>query len=199
MNSEEQSPPNPEDGGSNAKLVPLRLRANGDRVPLRLRINGDLVDASVPGNQTLLEFLRYDVGLTGTKQGCDKGDCGVCTVLLDGTPVLSCLTPAADLDGARVETIESLARGSTLHPLQHAFIERGAAQCGFCTPGWVVTAKGLLDKNSNPSEDDIKAALAGHICRCAAYPSIIRTVRDSAAVMRGEKEPAVEPHSIVHI
>ena len=188
MNSDEQSPPNPAEGGSQAKLVPLRLRANGDLVPLRLRINGDLVDASVPSNRTLLEFLRYDVGLTGTKQGCDKGDCGVCTVLLDGTPVLSCLTPAADLDGARVETIESLARGSTLHPLQNAFIERGAAQCGFCTPGMLMSAKALLDHSERPTRDDICAALAGNLCRCTGYTKILEAVEDARDVLIAERK-----------
>lgn len=157
-------------------------------VPVSLSVNGDEVRAAVPAARTLLEMLRYDLGLTGTKQGCDKGDCGACTVLLDDRPVLSCLMLAADADGAKVETVESLARGAKLHPLQEAFVRHGAVQCGFCTPGMLMSAKALLDEPRAVTRDDIKHALSGNLCRCTGYTKIIDAVEDAAARRRGGGE-----------
>jgi len=160
-------------------------RAGSDEGPrelatVSLTVNGDRVRLAVPGERTLLELLRYELGLTGTKQGCDKGDCGACTVLVDGTPVLSCITLAADAEGTRVETVESLAAGTELHPLQRAFIDHGAAQCGFCTPGMLMSAKALLDSGEVPSRDEVKAALSGNLCRCTGYTKILDAVEDAA-------------------
>ena len=147
---------------------------------LHLIVNGDAVTRAVPPERTLLEFLRYDLGLTGSKQGCDKGDCGACTVLVDGKTVLACLTLALTLNGARVETVESLAHGTSLHPLQDAFVRHGAAQCGFCTPGMLMSAKALLDANGSPTRDEIKRALSGNLCRCTGYTKILDAVEDAA-------------------
>ncbi len=162
------------DGGHPRRLAGISLTVNGDRMRL-----------AVPGERTLLELLRYELGLTGTKQGCDKGDCGACTVLVDGTPVLSCLTLAADAEGTRVETVESLARGTDLHPLQRAFVDHGAAQCGFCTPGILMSAKALLDAGAVPSRDEVKAALSGNLCRCTGYTKILDAVEDAARAVHG--------------
>jgi 2-isopropylmalate synthase len=159
-----------------------------------LTVNGDRVQVGVPANRTLLEMLRYDLGLTGSKQGCDKGDCGACTVLVDGAPTLSCITLALEADGARVETVESLARGTELHPLQAAFIERGAAQCGFCTPGMLMSAKALLDRGGPLDRDAVKAGLSGNLCRCTGYTKILDAVEDAArALPRESVEPEHEP------
>jgi CO/xanthine dehydrogenase Mo-binding subunit/aerobic-type carbon monoxide dehydrogenase small subunit (CoxS/CutS family) len=162
-------------------------------------VNGKSFVVDYEARTTLWEVLAVKIGLTGTNRSCNKGSCGACSVLVDGRPFYSCHTLAMEAAGKKLLTIEGVGTESSLHPLQRLGHMHVAADCGFCTAGWVVTAKGLLDTNRNPSEDDVKAALAGHICRCAAYPSIIQTVLDSAAVLRGEKEPAVEPHSIVHI
>ena len=132
---------------------------------------------------TLLEVLREDLGLTGTKHGCELGECGACTVLLDGTPRLSCLLLPAQVEGAEVTTIEGLARGPELHPVQQAFVARGGLQCGYCTPGMVLTAKALLDENPAPSRDEIKEALAGNLCRCTGYASIIEAVEEARRLM----------------
>ena len=148
--------------------------------PLKLRINGDLVDKAAVPFRTLLEFLRYDLGLTGTKQGCDKGDCGACTVLVDGTPILSCITLAHEVSGCSVETVESLASGTVLHPLQQAFVTHGAAQCGFCTPGMLMSAKALVDSSESPTRDDISVSLAGNLCRCTGYKKIIDAVEEAS-------------------
>ena len=162
-------------------------------------INGKAFTTAYETRTTLWEVIAVKAGLTGTNRSCNKASCGACSVLIDGVPFYSCHTLAMEATGKKILTIEGVGDEKNLHPLQRIGHARVAADCGFCTAGWVVTAKGLLDKNRNPSEDDVKAALAGHICRCAAYPSIISTVIDSAAVMRGEKDPVVEPHSIVHI
>lgn len=148
--------------------------------PLELRINGDLMRTSASPVRTLLEFLRYDVGLTGSKQGCDKGDCGACTVLVDGKPILSCITLAHEVSGCSVETVESLAQGAALHPLQQAFVTRGAAQCGFCTPGMLMSAKALFDSSEPVTRDGIRRALAGNLCRCTGYTKIIDAVEDAS-------------------
>src|SRR5499427_10366368 len=166
-------------------------------------VNGKSFAAEYEARTTLWEVLAVKLGLTGTNRSCNKASCGACSVLIDGRPFYSCHTLAMEAAGRKVVTIEGVGTADHLHPLQRIGHMHVAADCGFCTAGWVVTAKGLLDSNHNPTEDDVKAALAGHICRCASYPSIVRTVLDSAAVLRGEKklesDVAVEPHSIVHV
>jgi len=145
-----------------------------------MTVNGNQLEIGVGDEETLLETLRRRLGLTGTKQGCDLGDCGSCTVLLDGRPVLSCLTLAADAHGCKITTIEGLSRGEELHPVQRAFHEAGAVQCGFCTPGMVLTSKALLDANPHPSRDEIKGALSGNLCRCTGYVKIVNAVEKAA-------------------
>jgi aerobic-type carbon monoxide dehydrogenase small subunit (CoxS/CutS family) len=151
-----------------------------------MTVNGDRVHRAAPPRRTLLEFLRYDLGLTGSKQGCDKGDCGACTVVVDGRPVLSCITLALEARGRTVETVESLAYKGVLHPLQDAFVRYGAAQCGFCTPGILMSAKALVDKPGIPSREDIKQALSGNLCRCTGYTKIIDAVEDAARKVNAE-------------
>ena len=143
---------------------------------VKTEVNGKPYKMRVDPTKTLLEFIREDLGLTGTKKGCDEGACGACTILLDGKPVCSCLVLAVDADGKRITTIEGLAKGGQLDALQEAFVEHGAIQCGFCTPGMILSAKALLDKNPNPSEKDVRAALAGNLCRCTGYSKIIKAV-----------------------
>src|SRR5579864_873301 len=162
-------------------------------------VNGKTFSVDYEARTTLWEVIAMRLGLTGTNRSCNKASCGACSVLLDGRPFYSCHTLAMEAVGKRILTIEGVGDEQHLHPLQRIGHTHVAADCGFCTAGWIVAAKGLLDTNRNPSEDNVKAALAGHICRCAAYPSIIRTVLDTAAVMRGEKEPGPAPHSIVHV
>ncbi len=166
---------------------------------LRLEVNGDEVVTSAPDHWTLLEVLRYGLGLTGSKQGCDKGDCGACTVLLDGEPVLACLTLAASAEGRRVLTIEGLMPQWTResgapgpHPVQDAFDRCGALQCGFCQPGMMLSAKALLDRVAEPTLDEIRAALAGNLCRCTGYTQIFQAVQLAAAERAGKP---VEPPS----
>ncbi len=144
-------------------------------------LNGELMEMEVEDHWTLLHLLREELGLTGTKEGCGSGECGACTVLVDGMAVNSCLFLAADVDGKEVLTIEGLAApDGTLHPLQRAFIENGAIQCGFCTPGMILSAKALLDENPYPTEEEIRHALAGNLCRCTGYLQIFRAVADAA-------------------
>ncbi len=143
---------------------------------IELNVNGEPQEVMVEPRNTLLEVLREKFGLTGTKRGCDTGDCGSCTVMLDGRPVLSCLILAVDATGKSVITIEGLARGGRLHPVQQAFIDHGAIECGFCIPGMILTAKALLDENPNPSEVDIRRSLAGNLCRCTGYAKIVEAV-----------------------
>ncbi len=133
---------------------------------------------TLPCNMTLLEYLREDLGLKGVKEGCGVGDCGACTVLLDGKPVNSCLTLAVEADGHRVVTIEGLSRDGRLSELQQAFIDHGAVQCGYCSPGMILTSQGLLEENPNPTEEDVRRALAGNLCRCTGYQSIVSAVLD---------------------
>ena len=144
---------------------------------IELDVNGMSYTISVLPQRTLLEVLREDLFLTGTKEGCSDGECGVCTVLLDGLPVRSCLLLAVDVRGRKVTTVEGLAEGGTLHPLQEAFIEQGAIQCGYCTPGMLLSAKALLEEKQSPSEGDIRYALAGNLCRCTGYAKIIKAVQ----------------------
>jgi CO/xanthine dehydrogenase Mo-binding subunit/aerobic-type carbon monoxide dehydrogenase small subunit (CoxS/CutS family) len=163
-------------------------------------VNGKLHVAEYEARTTLWEVIAMKLGMTGTNRSCNRASCGACSVLVDGVPLYSCHTLATEAAGKKILTIEGVGDAKTLHPLQRIGHTHVAADCGFCTAGWVVTAKALLDKNLNPSEDQVKAALAGHICRCAAYPAIIRTVRDSAAVLRGEKTAIdAAPASILHI
>ncbi len=155
------------------------------KATLTLRVNGEDRDVVVPVHKTLLEVLREDLGLTGTKHGCELGECGTCTVLVDGTPVLSCLTLPVELQGRAITTVEGLARGGRLHPLQEAFTELGAAQCGYCTPGILVASKALLDRNPTPTRSDVAEWLAGNLCRCTGYLKILEAVELAAARMKG--------------
>jgi len=148
---------------------------------LRLTVNGAEREDAVSGNMLLLDYLREVVGLTGTKTGCDGGECGACTVLVDGRPRLSCISLASSCAGRKVETIESCAQGSILSRLQKGFHEKLGSQCGYCTPGMIMAAKGLLLKNPNPTEDDIRDALGGNICRCTGYVKIIEAVQSAVA------------------
>ena len=147
-------------------------------------VNGDPVEFLSEPGATLLDALRDELGLTGSKEGCGSGDCGACSVVLDGRLVCSCLVLAAEVDGHRVETIEGMAEGSVLHPLQRKFIEHAALQCGFCTPGLLVAAKALLEANPNPTESETRYWLAGNLCRCTGYDKVIRAVMDAGAELR---------------
>ena len=158
-----------------------------------LRVNGEPAEVAFAPHKTLLELLREDLRLTGTKHGCELGECGTCAVLVDGRPVLSCLVLGLECQGKSVETVEGMAGARGLHPLQKAFADLGAAQCGYCTPGFLLTAKALLEENPKPSRNDVKEALAGNLCRCTGYIKIFEAVELAAAWMRGEEaEPAKE-------
>ena len=150
------------------------------RYSVHIRINGDFHSLEVDSRWTLLRVLRDVLGLTGTKRGCDLGECGSCTVLLDGEPVNSCMTLAATCDSKRVTTVEGLGTAESLHPVQRAFLDNDGGQCGYCTPGFVMSAAALLESNPNPTDDEIRHALAGNICRCNAYGRIIESVRSAA-------------------
>ena len=149
-------------------------------------INGEPVEFLCETAQTLLDALRDERGLTGSKEGCSSGDCGACSVIVDGRLICSCLMLAVEAEGRTIETIEGLARGDTLHPLQRKFLEAAALQCGFCTPGLLVAAKALLDRHPNPTETEARYWLAGNLCRCTGYDKVIRAVLDAAAELRGE-------------
>lgn len=151
---------------------------------MTLDVNGEAFEVYVPVHKTLLEVLREDLQLTGTKHGCELGECGACTVLVDGEPVLACLALPLELQGRAILTVEGLAENGTLHPLQRAFAALGAAQCGYCTPGILMTAKALLDHNAQPSREEIRQALAGNLCRCTGYTKIVQ------AVERASQQPA---------
>lgn len=144
---------------------------------ITLTVNGERYQLSVKTNRTLLEVLREELGLTGSKKGCDRGDCGACTVLVDGRAVNACLVLAIEAQGREIVTIEGLSKDGALHPIQEAFVKHGALQCGFCTPGMVMAAKALLDANPNPSEEEIREALSGNLCRCTGYTRIVQAVR----------------------
>ena len=157
-------------------------------------VNGDRRTVGVPSHWTLLETLRYGLGLTGSKQGCDKGDCGACTVLLDGVPTLSCITPVHEAEGRWVRTVEGLLRGpGEPHPLQAKFGEMGAAQCGFCTPGILCSAAALLERNPAPTREEIKDAISGNLCRCTGYTKIFDAIEAAAEEMR-RADAAPRPH-----
>jgi aerobic carbon-monoxide dehydrogenase small subunit len=152
-----------------------------DRVAVRLRVNGEEMAVMVPPYKTLLEVLREDLGLTGTKHGCELGECSTCGVLVDGLPFLSCLAMPLDLEGREITTVEGMANGSEPHPLQVAFAELGAAQCGYCTPAMLLTARALLDRDPQPTRDAIKEALSGVLCRCTGYVKIFEAVELAAS------------------
>ena len=147
---------------------------------ITLKINGEIYKLHVKPNALLLDVIRDEIGLTGTKRGCDTGECGACTILLEGKPVNSCLLLAIEADGKDILTVEGLAKNGQLHPLQVAFVEEGAVQCGFCTPGVLLSAKALLDINPNPTEEEIKTAIAGNLCRCTGYTKIIKAISAAA-------------------
>jgi carbon-monoxide dehydrogenase small subunit len=161
-----------------------------EKTRIRLRVNGEERETLAPVHHTLLEVLREEMGLTGTKHGCELGECGTCTVLVDGRPVLSCLTLPVECEGREVTTVEGLARHGVLHPLQQAFAELGAAQCGYCTPGFLLVAEELLRENPRPTRAEIAEALAGNLCRCTGYLKIFEAVELAAARMRGEAVPS---------
>jgi len=148
-------------------------------------LNGDEIDFLCEPQQTLLDVLRDELHMTGTKEGCGTGDCGACSVIFDGRLICSCLALAVEADGATIETVEGIAQGGELHSLQRRFLEEAALQCGVCTPGFLVAAKALLDRNPDPSETEVRFALAGNLCRCTGYDKIIRAVLESAAELRG--------------
>lgn len=154
---------------------------------IELKVNGELLTTQVEPRRTLLEVLREALGLTGTKEMCNKGDCGGCTVLIDGKPVLSCLTLAIEVQGKDILTIEGLSNGYKLHPIQQAFVDHGAIQCGFCSPGFIMSAKALLDRNPNPTEEEIKEGISNNICRCTGYVKIIEAIDAAAKAIGGKK------------
>jgi carbon-monoxide dehydrogenase small subunit len=157
-----------------------------DTTTLELIVNGERRVVAFPTHHTLLEVLREECGLTGTKHGCELGECGACTVLMDDKPVLACLVLAAEMEGRQIETVEGLQQENQLHPLQAAFADLGAAQCGYCTPGILMAAKVLLMENAHPSEIEIREALSGSLCRCTGYHKIVQAVRWAAARLRDE-------------
>jgi carbon-monoxide dehydrogenase small subunit len=158
----------------------MKQKTQPMKYPLTLKVNDEVYQLEVRPNRTLLDVIREECGLTGTKQGCGNGECGACTVLLDGEPVNSCLVLALQANGKNVTTIEGLSQRGKLHPIQEAFIARGAVQCGFCTPGMVLSVKALLDKNPNPQEPEIRQALTGNFCRCTGYQKIVEAVQSLA-------------------
>ena len=147
---------------------------------IRLSVNGQAYELTVPSHRTLLDVLREDLDLTGSKRGCDRGECGSCTVLLDGKPVYSCITLVGQVRGRSIVTVEGLATDGQLDPVQQAFLDEDGAQCGFCTPGFLVSARALLDANPQPSDAEIREALSGNLCRCNAYGRILQSVRSAA-------------------
>jgi aerobic-type carbon monoxide dehydrogenase small subunit (CoxS/CutS family) len=168
---------------ADAKAAPVVETAR-----LRMVVNGRPVELLVASHRTLLEVLREDLCLTGTKHGCELGECGACTVLVDGVPELACLRLALTCEGARVQTVEGLARGPSLHPLQEAFADAGAAQCGYCTPGMLLVASALLERDPAPSRDTIREAISGNLCRCTGYLRIIEAIEQAAAGKRDEAD-----------
>jgi carbon-monoxide dehydrogenase small subunit len=149
---------------------------------LRFKLNGEWREVETRPDRILLD-LREDLGLTGTKKGCEEGECGACTVIMNGKAVLSCLIPASKADGAEIQTVEGMAQGGRLHPLQQAFLEEGAVQCGYCTPGMLLSAKALLDEDPEPSMEKVKEAISGNLCRCTGYTKIVRAIRAAAESM----------------
>ncbi len=157
----------------------------------KLLINSKIYEVDLKGHETLLEVLRDKLGLTGTKTACEESECGTCTVNINGKAVLSCITLASDVEGDEITSIEGLAKGDELHPVQQAFLECGAVQCGFCIPGLIMSAKCLLERNPEPSQEEIEYALDGNICRCAGYPKIFEAVRHAGRVIKGRQNKNV--------
>lgn len=155
---------------------------------IHITVNGERYEVLVKSNELLIDLLRNRLDLTGTKEGCGTGDCGACTVIVDGKPINSCLTLALEVEGKDILTIEGVARGKNLHPIQSAFISEGAIQCGFCTPGMILSAKALLDKNPLPTEEEIKRSIAGNFCRCTGYQKIIKAIQTASLQMGAEIE-----------
>ena len=151
-----------------------------EKQTIRLRVNAEDHELQVPPNKTLLETLRGDLGLTGAKEGCQDGTCGSCTILLDGNPVRSCLILAVEAEGKDILTIEGLSKDDELHPIQEAFVNYGGVQCGFCTPGMILAAKALLDTNTSPSEEEVRKAISGNLCRCTGYLKIVESIMAAA-------------------
>jgi carbon-monoxide dehydrogenase small subunit len=158
-----------------------------EKKTIHVTLNGQSHELSVQPWKTLLQLIRDDLKLTGTKEGCGHGECGSCTVLMEGKTVNSCLVPAVEADNKEIITIEGLRAGETLHPIQEAFISHSGMQCGFCTPGMIMSAKALLDSNPNPSEEEIREGIAGNFCRCTGYTKIIESISAAAKAMKGEK------------
>ncbi len=163
-----------------------KIEDHSGKARVRFTVNGEPVDGTFAAHKTLLEVLREDLALTGTKHGCELGECGTCAVLVDGKPVLSCLYLGLACEGRNVETVEGMAGPDGLHPLQRAFADLGAAQCGYCTPGFLLTARVLLEENPRPTLSEVREALAGNLCRCTGYVKIFEAVELAAAWMRGE-------------
>jgi aerobic-type carbon monoxide dehydrogenase small subunit (CoxS/CutS family) len=178
--------------------TPIQIRSarRHDKRRVQFDLNGEHVDVLFAPHKTLLEVLREDLALTGTKHGCELGECGACTVLLDGQSVLSCLVLGLEAEGRAVATVEGLQIGPELHPLQEAFAELGAAQCGYCTPGFLIAAKELLDRNASPARDEIRLALSGNLCRCTGYVKIYEAVELAAARLRGDLDAQVPEESL---
>lgn len=153
---------------------------------IALEINGRVYDLVISQRDLLVDVIRKKIGLTGTKKGCGNGDCGACTVLVDGEPTLSCLTLAISCNGKKISTVEGLAQGVQLHPIQEAFINHGAIQCGYCTPGMLMSAKGLLDKNPKPTLEEIKVAISGNLCRCTGYKRIVEAIQMASETMSAQ-------------
>ncbi|HEY6329670.1 MAG TPA: (2Fe-2S)-binding protein [Blastocatellia bacterium] len=172
------------------------MNSTRTKAHVSFRLNGEPVEVAFAPHKTLLEVLREDLALTGTKHGCELGECGTCTVLVDRLPVLSCLVLGLDVEDREVSTIEGMAQGAKLHPLQQTFADLGAAQCGYCTPGFLLAAQVLLEENPSPSREEIKEALAGNLCRCTGYLKIYEAVELAAAIMRGE--PAIPARETIY-
>jgi aerobic-type carbon monoxide dehydrogenase small subunit (CoxS/CutS family) len=177
-------------GTRSAAAAPLAITAPMAKETGSFTINGKPYSVEYEARTTLWEVIAVKLGMTGTNRSCNRGSCGACSVVVDGTPLYSCHTLAVEAAGKKILTVEGIGDERNLHPLQRIGYMYVAADCGFCTPGWLTTAKALLDKNNNPSVDQVREALAGHICRCAAYPAIIHTVVDTGKVLRGEAEIA---------
>ena len=185
-------------GGDNDRLYTITRREPVDRVMTTMTVNGAGHRIAVRPYDVLLDVLREQLNLTGSRRGCDMGTCGCCTVILDGRPILSCLTLALEAEGSHVTTIEGIAHhqeAGELHPVQQAFVDQGASQCGFCTPGFIMTAVSLLSKTASPTEIEIREAISGNMCRCTGYLSIIAAIQQAAAVLRQEPPSTAEPHS----
>lgn len=154
---------------------------------ISLKVNGESYNLAVQADTTLLDTIKYQLNLTGTKDGCRAGECGACTVIMNGRPVNSCMVLAVEADGSEILTIEGMGNGDNLHIIQESFVKKGAVQCGFCTPGMILSSKALLDKNNNPTSAEVKEAIRGNICRCTGYKKIEEAILDAAGTMRGDK------------